>query len=510
MRQKRWMALALAGTLLLGGCAEPEPVITPAQTPLATPASEQEKQGTEFTLPCEPEAGFHPITGTNRLNLTLSPLLYQGLFSVGRDFQAKEELCESYTVSPDGLIWTFRLRAADFSDGTPLGGQEAAASLEAARQSPRYGGRLKDIKTIGAEGETVVVTLERPNGALPRLLDIPIIKEGADPQRPLGTGDYTLEEEEEELKLVAREGAQVPLPVIPLRTVRGGDELIYAFDAQEISLVDTDLTGTNALGYSGRLETIDYPTTTLLYIGCNLHSGPCREQKVRQAIALSLDREEIVERYLAGHAVATPLPIHPVLPGYDTSLAREWQGDKDKAKDLLEKVGWKVNEEGILTRGRESLELRMAVNQDNTFKTTVAQAAAQALEEAGFRVTVERMAWEEFETALERKEFDLYLGETALTADFDLEPLLGFGGELNYTGFSDEGCQAWVNQYRAAMGEDRETTLVNLCAAVAELSPIIPLCFKNGSLLIQWGQVSGARPAQRNVFAGFADWRFHS
>lgn len=395
MRQKGWMALALAGVLLLGGCSGPEEVPVPTLRPTPTAAPEKAEQGVEFVLPCDPEAGFHPITGTNRLNLTLAPLLYRGLFSVGREFQAEKDLCESYTVSPDGLTWTFRLTAAAFSDGTTMTAGEVVDSLELARRSDRYRERLSDIKSLGAEGETVVVSLQRPNGALPVLLDIPIIKEGEDPQRPLGTGAYALQEDEE-LCLVAREGAQVPVTVIPLRPVKGGDDLIYAVDAREIFLVDTDMTGTNALGYSGRLETIDYPTTTLLYIGCNLSAGPCREPELRQAIALTLDREEITERYLAGHAVAAALPVHPALPGYDASLASRWQRDPERARELLEGSGWVADGEGGLIRRRESLELRMVVNQDNTFKTAVAETVAEGLERLGIRVTLDRLAWEDF------------------------------------------------------------------------------------------------------------------
>lgn len=508
MRRKRWVALTLAGILILGGCSEPEAALTPSPRPSPIVAPEKgEEQGGEFALPCDPEAGFHPITGTNRLNLTLAPLLYQGLFSVGENFQAEKDLCESYTVSPDDRTWTFRIGAAEFSDGEALTVREVASSLELARKSDRYAGRLADVESIGTEGEAVVVSLRRPNRGLPALLDIPIIKEGEDPQRPLGTGAYALNGTEE-LALVAREDAKVPLPVIRLRAVKGGDDLIYAFDAQEIFLVDTDLTGTNALGYSGRLETMDYPTTTLLYVGCNLQAGPCREQKIRQAIARLLDREEIVERCLAGHAVAAPLPVHPALPGYDLSLSDRWQRDPDQARSLLEEAGWVADEEGRLFQRREPLELRMVVNQDNTFKTGVAEAVAKTLEAAGFQVTLDRLAWEDFMTALERKEFDLYLGETTLTADFDLEPLLGREGALNYMGFTDGECWEWMERYRSAEGTERETTLVNLCGRVAELSPIIPICFKNGSLLTQWGQVSGTRPTQRNVFSGFENWSF--
>lgn len=499
------LALVLTGALALTSCSAPAPAPTAAPRPTARPVEETADRQS-FTLPCCPDAGFHPITGMNRLNLTLAPLIYRGLFTVGRDFQAKNELCESYTISEDGLIWTFHLAGAVFSDGTPLTAREVVSSLDAARESTRYATRLKDVKRVEAKGETAVVTLSRPNGSLPLLLDIPIVKEGEDPLCPLGTGPYAFAENEDGLLLTARQGAQVPLPLIYLRTVEAGDDLVYAFDAQEISLVDEDLTGTNALGYSGRLETTDYPTTTLLYIGCNLSSGPCRDQKVRQAVALGVDREELVEKQLAGHAVASALPVHPNLPGYDDALARQWGRDRERALSLLNEAGWTGDQEGALVRRGEPLTLRLLVNQDNTFKTAAAENLAEALRGLGCSVTLDKLSWEDFTRALERGEFDLYLGETALTADFDLELLLGWNGVLNYGKFADEETWAVMARYRESRGEDRETTLVNLCGRVAELSPIIPLCFKNGSLLTQWGQVSGAAPTQRDVFAGIENW----
>ena len=507
MKEKKLLAWAVAIALALTSCAgpDPDPTLSPRPAPTPAPPAEAER-GMGFALACYPGAGFHPITGENRLNLTFAPLIYRGLFQVGRNFQAEKDLCESYTVSQDGLVWTFQLKQAIFSDGSSLTAAETVSSLLTARRSQRYSGRLASVERIAAEGETVVVTLREPNGGLPLLLDIPIVKEGMDPQRPLGTGPYAIAETEGELSLTARPGAQVPLASIPLYTVEAGDDLVYAFDSREISLVDTDLTGTNALGYSGRLETADYPTTTLLYIGCHMTSGPCRDQRVRQAIALAVDREETVERTLSGHAVASSLPVHPEGPGFDASLAGEWGRDLERAKALLEEAGWVLDQEGARKRGREELELRLVVNQDNTFKTAAVEDLAAVLQELGCRVTLDRLSWEDFMTTLERGQFDLFLGETALTPDFDLTSLLGQDGALNYMGFSDAETWEGMAQYRAARGKERETTLVNLCGRVTELAPIIPICFKNGSLMTQWGQVTGARPAQRDVFAGFENW----
>ena len=292
MNGKRRISVGvLCLALLLVGCGPKEVEPTPTSTPEPTPSPTAEPRAEEFVLPYSHAGGFHPITGSNRINLTLAPLLYEGLFEVDNTFTAQLELCSGYSVSEDGLTWTFRLREAAFSDGSPLTGAEAAASLNTARQSQRFQARLKDVTRVTAGEGEVTVTLSRPNGDLPSLLDVPIVKETEEPQRPLGTGAYFLEEGGEGLVLRARE-AQAPLETISLRPIAAEDDLVYAFDAREISLVNVDLTGTNALGYSGRYETTDYSTTTLLYVGYNLHSEACREEAVRRALSLALDRQE--------------------------------------------------------------------------------------------------------------------------------------------------------------------------------------------------------------------------
>lgn len=504
---KKILTLAVVGAMILSGCGAPTPESTETPELTASPAPTAEAEGAGFVLPCYPAGGFHPLTGNNRLNLTLAPLLYRGLFALSRDFQAEKDLCEDYSVSEDGLVWTFRLTEAKFSDGSPLTAAEAAASLNKARESRRYAGRLVDISRVTAVGEEVEIRLSRPNGALPTLLDVPIVKETEDPLRPLGTGLYALEEAEDgELRLAAqREGT--PVERIPLRTVEAGDDLVYAFDAKEISLVDTDLTGTNALGYSGWLETTDYPTTTLIYIGYNLKKGPCREPEVRKALGRAFDREKITGKLLAGHAVAAALPVHPDAPGYDKKLAEELAWDMEAAAQLLSEAGWSANEEGRFWKGRTELELRLIVNQENTYKAAVAEELAASLEELGCAVILDKLPWDDFLTALKRGEFDLFLGETSLTASFDLEELLGEKGTLNYGGFADKEWETLAENHRGARGKEWETTLVDLCAKTAELSPITPLYFKNGSLLTRWGQVSGAQPTQRDVFAGIENWR---
>lgn len=504
-RRRQLYTLILTGAVLLSSCGQ---TVQVAPTPTPTPASSAAPvERYPFALPYSPTGSLHPIDGSNRVNLVLAPLVYQGLFALDREFGVREDLCESYEVSENGLTWSFALKSVTFSDGSPLTVAEAVASLNRARRSTRFSGRLSGIRTVTAIDDRVVVTLSSPNGALPLLLDVPIVKETGEGW-PLGTGNYVPEKLDGEMRLVAREGVKTGLPTILLRPVTDGDDLVFAFDANQISAVETDLTGANPLGYSGRYETVDYPTTTLLYLGFNMtRSSPCREKALRQAVALAADRKEITARLLAGHAVAASLPVHPYVQGYDGETAALWEWDLERAAQVLEEGGIPLNESGQRLLARTPVALRLLVNQDNSYKVAVAETLAAGLESLGCTVTLEKLPWESFVTALERREFDLYLGETTLAADFGLESLLASGGSLNYGGFYDRELEGLMAACRAASGEDRTAAEGELCRAVAAAAPIVPLCFKNGSLLTQWGQVSGARPTQRNVYADIENWQ---
>ncbi|NLF35143.1 MAG: ABC transporter substrate-binding protein [Clostridiales bacterium] len=486
---KRWTGLVLLAAALFsltacGGQAEEEASPSPTVTPDAVPMS--------FTLSCT-DAALHPILSTDRTNLTLAALLWEGLFALDPAFRPQGLLCQRYETSEDGLTWTFVLRpGVTFSDGSPLTAEEVCASLNLARGAgSRFAARLAGIRSVTAEGDrAVTVALSAPNGNLPALLDIPIVKGEGD--TPLGTGPYVLQTGGETPCLVRRAGwwrhdsVTPPLDTIPLRPVSSADALIQSFDTGQTSLVTVDFTGANPLGYAGGYARWDFPSTTMLFLGFNCQKGPCRSTPVRQAISRALDRTALAAALYAGYATAAALPVSPASPLYDASLAASLGPDTQAPAGL----------------GEHSLTL--LVNSENPYKTAAADFLAEELGRLGLLVTVRSAGWSDYEAALKAGDFDLYLGEVMLTADFDLTNLLGRTGALNYGGHSDGETEPLLAAFRQAGDAERPAAAAALYTHLAEAAPFAPLCFKNGSVLTRWGLVSGLTPTQQDAFYGFA------
>ena len=512
--RRRYAALLAAILLVLTGCQPGGE--QPGSTPAPSQAQETEPavHRAQFALPYDDTDTLDPLTGTGSTNLALAGLVYEGLFELDQSFQAQPVLCASSAANEDCTVWTFTLRAGvTFSDGTPLTAAHAAASLNAARSSPLYAARLAGVSSVAAgESETgaamLTVTLASPNGALPALLDIPITLSGGDGSAaPLGTGPYRYDASEGELCLTVNplwwQGKSLPLEQIALRAVSTADDRIAAFDTGLVTVTVSDLTGTNALGYSGSYETWDCPTTNLLYLGFNCASGSCRDTVLRQAISRGIDRTSVAVSLLSGHADEAPLAVHPASGLYDETLAGELTYSVSGAAELLESGGYTLSD-GVLSRYGRTVELELVVNTDNSFRVSVAGYLAQELAKLGIQVTVTKLPWDSFLEALEAGDFDLYLAQVKLTAAFDPSPLIT--GTLNYGGYWSENTNTLLSAFRAASGAARTAAASALCADVASQVPFAPLCFLHTSVLTQWGAASGLEPTQQNPFYHFYNW----
>jgi peptide/nickel transport system substrate-binding protein len=293
-----------------------------------------------------------------------------------------------------------------------------------------------------------------------------------------------------------------------LRATSTSDQRIAAFDAGLIAAVSTEPTASSALGYSCNYESWSYPTSSMLYLGFQCQSEFCADPVLRRAISLYMDRTSLTSQVFSEYADPSPLPVSPASDLYDDALAAQLGYFPDSAAYFLSNGGYRLGEDGLLRSPKgKPVNLKLVVNIDNSYRLDIARQLAEDLKALGLNVTVSALPWEEFMRALTAGEFDLYLGQTRMTADFDLSPLLT--GALNYGLYEDPEALALLELCRSSAGVRRVTSAHTLYRHLADTVPFIPLCFQRAALLTQWGVVSGANPTQLNPLHQFYQWELH-
>ena len=553
MNIRRISALTIALSLLLSltACGGQGDSSQGSASDAAPAASDQSSGGASaaqsFSLGYYKGEGLHPYTCSNTTNQNLMGLIYEPLFAIDQTFATEPCLAKSCTIQvtsasgseeekdtegdasetgtegdetdqkdaskeekkkeqPRSKIagkttCTIQLRDdVTFSDGTSLSAEDVVYSLEQAKgKGSIYRERLSDVTSITASGSTtVVIEINAADAAFDSLLDIPIISRSGG-SNPIGTGPYVLNTKKGKAVSMTRntnwwQEGTLPADTITLYAADDSDMMIFGFGSGSISMVNTDLTGTNALSYTGDYNVVDYPTTSMIYVGCNTHSGPCQDQSFRQALYYVFDRDTLATKMLSGHAEPTVLPVSPKSKLYDEKLAETYAWSEETAKKKLAD-GHYYNQ-----------TLKLIVNKESAFKTAFAEEMKKELEAIGIKVQVEALAWDEFADALDERSFDLYLGEVKLKSNFDLTAVIGSNGNLNYGGYQDKDLEKLLTKFQTADKASRAAAAKNLYKAVADAAATIPLCFKNHSVLTHWSANASIAPTQQNLFYHIAEW----
>ncbi len=501
----RTLGAILLPLLLLTGCWSADPT-QEEMLPILSSSMEEETPIKDvplpdsFSLPYWSGQTLDPITCPDGSQQDLAALLYEGLFELDETFTAQPCLCASSSYDAAALTWTFTLRSGvTFSDGSPLTAADVVATLNRAASSERYSARFSTIQSISGEGSTVSIRLNRDNKLLPNLLDIPIVKSGTEKNAvPTGTGPYLWSSDDGGLCLVANrnwwKGSAQPVDRIGLIAIEDQDDLLYQFTSHEVQLITADLTGTTSFSTTGNIIFSDTDTTAMQYIGINVRREPLNVPAVRQALSQGFDREYAISAFLSGHGKAAQFPISPVSPLYPDTLETAYS--QESYVQALADAG--------LGEGHTTLTL--LVNEENSFKVSMARYIASALSTANLSIEVETLPWEEYTAAIRSGNFDLYYGETRLTADWDLRRLMATGGSLNYGGFSDATTNALLAEFSSS---GTSASAQRLCQQYRQQMPFLAVCFKSTSVLVQEDVVEGLSPTLANPFYKLEEWTIH-
>lgn len=445
----------------------------------------------EFSLAYIPESSMNPLSASELSNRVVLSLMYQGLFSVTRDNEILPILCQSYKASADLTVYEFTIDPkATFSDGVPVTPEDVVASLQESRNHRYYGRRLSNLYSISVtEERTVRISLSKPNGNLPLLLDIPIVKASQiEAENPLGTGPYKLEGWGRERALVRRdnwwcesEDFLLTAERIPLTSADSPATIRDAFEFYDVGLVCTDPGSDLYAEYRCDYELWDCESGIFVYLGVNTESFAFENKAVRQAISKAIDRDLLVERYYRDFAMAASLPASPNSPFYTEALARQYAYDPAASQAYMSS-----------TKG---VSIRLLVNASDSLRVKVAQEIGRMLNASGFLVEVDARSEDYYYGALNHGEYDLYLGQTKLSPNMDLSSFFAEDGPLKYGGMDDVATYTLCLQALENQG-----SYYDLHQKVMDDAYLCPIVFRSYAIYASRGLVTDLKPARDNVF----------
>ncbi len=483
----------------LTGCQEDEQPYVPTGGALAdenetTPStsSQDKEEDLAVSLVYDPSKTLNPFMSTDYTNRVLFSLIYQGLFAVDDEFNTVPMLCQSFSRSLDMKTYTFYLAGAYFSDGTPLTSEDVVASLEAAKNSPYFGKRLQQVATITAQSGAVVITLATPMENLPILLDIPIVKatQTAD-SYPVGTGPFLLDNSPQGKWLRRQPGwwCNAKLPVttdfITLVAAENPTQIRDAFEQSGVSLVCADPSKMDYADYRKDHELWDCENGQFLYLVCNSKSKLFSNPAIQSALTYAINRESLVDRFYHGFGRAATLAASPDSPYYNHTLSDKYRYDPQKFAAAIAEANVKEEDKAIT----------MLLCSDDPMRVRVGTAIAQMLEEAGLVVTLSKVTYAKFDENLRWGTYDLYLGQTKLSANMDLSAFFSTKGSLNYGGLSDPGIHALCLEALANTGN-----YYNLHKMIADEGQLCPILFQQYAVYVHRGILYDLQPARDNLF----------
>jgi len=265
------------------------------------------------------------------------------------------DLAESFTVSPDGKTFTFKLRPnVTFSDGTAFTAADVIASYKRAgdpKASSFAGDRTAIASVESPDPMTVVVTLKEPTpGALGLFANyhgglIASAKSIEAGGTLSGTGPYRITAvDNATVKLAAFNENFRGKPSIPAIEVR----YINADSTRELAYLSGELDiiyGRREQRWVERMRAQPKTTVDVFDPGefrtllINTKSGPLTDPRVRRAVQYAIDAKAISRFVGADVAPASPSPVPPGYLGY-TADVPNYGGDVAKAKALLAEAGF--------------------------------------------------------------------------------------------------------------------------------------------------------------------------
>ena len=442
--------------------------------------------------------------------------------------QLRPGLATAWSVTEDGLTWTFTLRdGVTFHDGTSFDSSAALGALTRAWNEPGVLSKAP-IDAIEEADGAIVFRLSQAFMALPSLLAhattvIPSpssFDDAGTPSALIGTGPFAVSEftPPQSIDLVRFDDYWGALPSIQsanyLASGRAETRTLLA-ESGDANLVFTlDPSGFQHLTDVDTVETVAVPIPRVVTLKVNTGHSFFDSVEARQALSLAINRQAIATAITRFPESAAGQLFPPALSAWHSDDMPALEYDVEEAKRLLATLGWNAGDEGVLVKDGERFSIVLRTFPDRPELPLMAAALQDMWKEIGIELEVSVANYSEIPAGHQDGSLHvaLYARNYGLTPDPIGTVLQDFG-----PGGGDWGAMGWTQTdvsdalAEIAATSDQALRVENIRKVVGILQnelPVIPITWYQHTAAID-GQLGGVviDPLQRNYGLSQMYWK---
>ncbi|ABO65860.1 ABC transporter substrate-binding protein [Geobacillus thermodenitrificans] len=494
-----WLAMLLAVVLVFAGCSKPkESTGGSSEKPSAQDTLVYGRGGDSVSL--------DPATVTDGESLKVTKNIFDTLLDYNdNDTSVKPALATKWTVSEDGLTYTFELRqGVKFHDGTDFYAEAVVFNFERWANGneaffPYYGSMFGGYKTVeghvikevkAIDDYTVQFVLKRPQAPFLKNIAMPpfaiaspeAVKKYGDKfgEHPVGTGPFIFKEWKRNERIMLEKNKEYwekgypKLNQLIFVSIPDNSARLNALLKGEIDIME-DLNPTDLKQVEGNKEfqIFKRPSMNVAYVGLTATRGPLKNKLVRQALNHAVDKKAIIDAFYAGQAEVAKNPMPPSIPGYNDAI-QDYPFDLEKAKQLLAEAGYPNGFEIELW----AMPVPRPYMPDGQ---KIAEAIQANFAKIGVKAKIVSYEWATYLEKLAKGEADTFmLGWTGDNGDADnfLYALLDKDsiGSNNYTYFANDELHNILVEAQTVSDENKRNELYKQAQEIIkEEAPWIPL-----------------------------------
>lgn len=431
------LALALASGLTLAGAAAPAVA--------STGPTLRVEADTAFST-------FNPFLAYFNADLNVIGDIYPSLTTINEHGQPQPYLATSWSVSPDKLTWTFKIRSGlKWSDGKPITAQDAAWTFNLIMHNSvagtANGALVANFASVTApNATTLVITTKQPEAnmlyvSVP-ITGIPIVPEHIWAKEVpnlanfknmnfpvVGYGPWiaTGYVPNQYATLTANPNFYMGAPkfkTLIIQYFTNGDAAVAALRSGQLDEID-DLTATQyeALKHTKNISLV--PSVSNAWTAIELNPGAQTQKgqhfgngnsalldpRVRQAVELAINKQELVSKVWDGLAVAGSGYLPPAYPQWQWAppAADSLAYNPAKAEQILNAAGYKMGPGGVRIdpSTHKPLVLRLGIHSDEPADAAMAPYLQEWLKAVGIGVDVQAMSFNQLNSDLPKGDWDM-------------------------------------------------------------------------------------------------------